>query len=234
MPRTKDLGKLRDEFLDLLDDGEEAWAEATSTERRKTVAEDIFLRMVVGWEGFISEWFIGAVNHDATRFKAKMEQRLEQWQQDAIAGSDHARFASAFKAPIVAVGKNPTVATVRHLLDPGEGNIEFRSLEELLRRSADLLVRRFVERVGRVQGAGGDEIIDAALAIRNVLAHRSLKAVRVMNARVAAFPTYPMLRKQSMSKDGIGTYLSARTGGGDARLLIFKIEFERIASVLVP
>jgi hypothetical protein len=92
----------------------------------------------------------------------------------------------------------------------------------------------FVARVGQVDGAGGGEIIDAALAIRNVLAHRSAQAVRIMNERVADFPTYPALRKQSMSKDGIGTYLAAATPGGAARLLVFKTELERIAQVLVP
>jgi hypothetical protein len=232
--RTKDMTKIRDEFLAVLADGEEAWREAAETKRRKTVAEDIFLRMVVAWEEFISSWYIAAVNHDATTFKATIERRLAEWQEQAVRGSPYERYADAFRPPVVAIGKNPPVATVHHLLDPREANIEFRSLDELLRRSADLLVNQFVARVGQVDGAGGGEIVDAALAIRNVLAHRSAQAVRVMNERVAEFPTYPELRKQSMSKDGIGTYLAASTAGRTARLLVFKTELERTARVLVP
>jgi len=50
--RTKDLGKVRDAFLDTLGDGERAWDDANSGARRKTVAEDIFLRFAVGRENF--------------------------------------------------------------------------------------------------------------------------------------------------------------------------------------
>jgi hypothetical protein len=234
MARTRDLPKLRDEFMTVLGNGRESWESTSGSERRKTVAEDIFLRMVVGWEQFISEWFIGAVNHDATQYKAKTEQRLKQWLDTTVEQSVYSRFSSAFRAPVLAIGKNPPVQTVRELLDPGEGNIEFRSFEELLRRGADVLGRRFVDRIGRVHGAGGGEIVDAALAVRNVLAHRSTRALKLMNEQVAAFPSYPSLRKKAMSKDGIGTYLAAAADGGDARLLAYTRELERIARVLVP
>jgi hypothetical protein len=96
------------------------------------------------------------------------------------------------------------VATVHQLLDPSEANIEFRTLADLRRESAAFLVPAFVERVGRVEGAGGGEIVDAALAIRNVLAHRSAQAVRVMNERVAAFPTHPRLRKKACPRTASG------------------------------
>jgi hypothetical protein len=233
--RTKDLTKIRDEFTTVLSNGEASWSDASASPQRKTVAEDIFLRMVVAWEEFISDWFIAAVNHDATEFKATMERRLREWQEQAVRESPYARYTGAFRAPVLTIGKNPPVATVHQLLDPREANIEFRSLEELLRRSADALVNRFVARVGRVDGAGGGEIVDTSLAIRNVLAHRSRQAVRVMNEQVAALPSYPRLRKKSMSKDGIGTYLAAATApGGAARIVVFKMELERIARVLVP
>jgi hypothetical protein len=232
--RTKDLSKIRDAFAKVLDDGEAAWSDAARTDRRKTVAEDIFLRMVVAWEEFASDWFIGAVNHDSSRFKQKTEQRLASWLTDRVGDSDYARFATAFRTPVLAIGKNPPIETVRELLDPRGGNIEFHTFEELLHRSGDQLVRRFADRVGRVRGLGGGEIVDAGLAIRNVLAHRSARAVRVMNEQVAAFPTYPQLRKKAMSKDGIGTYLAARTTGGAERLRVFKTEFERIARAFVP
>ena len=55
-----------------------------------------------------------------------------------------------------------------------------------------------------------------------------------MNERIAAFPSYPMLRKSTMSKDGIGTYLAATTAGGEARLLVFNRELKRVAETLVP
>jgi hypothetical protein len=74
----------------------------------------------------------------------------------------------------------------------------------LRRRSRDQHVPRLVARVEQLDGPGA-EIIEATLAIRNTLAYRSVKAVKQMNACVASFPSYAMLRKPTMSKNGIGT-----------------------------
>ena len=61
MPRTMDLQKGWSAFVDNLVNGASAWDGAKATPRRKTVAEDIFWRFAVGWENFISDWFIGAI-----------------------------------------------------------------------------------------------------------------------------------------------------------------------------
>ena len=51
-----DLERLRREFTEALDKGEDAWSNATGpAERRKTLAEDVFLRFAVGWEEFKAE-----------------------------------------------------------------------------------------------------------------------------------------------------------------------------------
>lgn len=73
MARKMDLTKTRTAFVDVLDAGDAAWQSALTAppERRKTVAEDIFLRLVIGWESFISEWFIGSVNQDASRISKR-------------------------------------------------------------------------------------------------------------------------------------------------------------------
>jgi hypothetical protein len=75
--RTMDLRETRQTFVDVLTNGDAAWqsSSATPPQRRKTVAEDIFLRFVVGCESFASEWLIGRVNHDASRLsKARVRQ----------------------------------------------------------------------------------------------------------------------------------------------------------------
>ena len=221
MARTKSLRKLGDSYIATLDNAEATWAEVKRTERRKAAAEDIFLRMVVGWEEFVSDWFIGALNHDATRYKANQEQKLAEWLRNAIDQSEYARFADCFRPPkLTAIDRYPPVATVRRLLDPDEKNIEFRTFQHLLKRSTDCHASKFISRIAGLKAFGGDEIIDAALAIRNVLAHRSTKALRTMNERVAAFSHYPALQKKIMSKDGIGTYLAARTPAGMTRRFV--------------
>lgn len=233
IPRTVDIKKLRNTFEGVLDDGVATWIELGGSRRRKIVAEDVFLRMGVAWETYISDWFVAAINHDATRFRRVLERKMSDWLKQQVAVSNYSRYASAFSAPTLEMSRNPRVARVRELLDPGEGNVEFRSFEELQRRSRDHHVPRFVSRVEQLDGPGA-EIIEATLAIRNTLAHRSIRAVKQMNTCVASFPSYPSLRKPTMSKDGIGTYLAADAGAGEARLLLFATELQRIAHILVP
>jgi len=79
-----DLRKVRKTFLENLANGASAWEGATDTPRRKTVAEDIFLRFAVGWENFISDWFIGAINHDATRLKRTLERKMADWLKEEV------------------------------------------------------------------------------------------------------------------------------------------------------
>lgn len=230
-----DLRRTRQTFVDVLNGGEAVWDSSASAprERRKTVAEDIFLRFVVGWETFVSEWFIGCVNRDASRYRQAFEKRMNNWLQ-AEANTQYARFKVVFPPPTLLLSRNPNLEEVRDLLDPREGNIEFRTLQDLAERANQELAPRYAARTATLMGAGANEIVDAALAVRNALAHRSRRAVREMNQRVGEFPSYPVLRKKTMSSDGIGTYLNARTPGGEARLLVFRREFSRIAVLLVP
>jgi hypothetical protein len=231
-----DHRKLRDSFLETLNAGEAVWDESGDRDRarRKTVAEDIFLRFVVGWESFISEWFIGAVNRDASRLRRHVEKQLDQWLQDAVNEAPYERYTVRFPRPVVSLKQHPTLSEVRHLLDPGGRNIEFRSFDELRARCHRQLAPRFAGRVQSLHDAGASEIVDASLSIRNVLAHRSQQSVQTMNTTIRAFPSYPTLRKERMSKEGLGTYLVAQTPGGEARLIVFKREFGRIGRVLVP
>lgn len=155
MARTKSLKKLANDYVAALENAGATWGEVAGTRRRKTVAEDIFLRMAVGWEEFVSEWFIGALNHDATRYRARQEQKLKAWLDAAVKHSKYAQFAEFFRPPVMSIGGIPRVAVVKRLLVPREGNLSFHSYEELRKRSADCLARKFAERVERIKASGG-------------------------------------------------------------------------------
>jgi hypothetical protein len=233
MARKMDLAKLRDGYAAALAVGADTWADQpASAPRRKTIAEDIFLRFVIGWETFLSEWFIGCVSHDTTQYRVTVEKRMQSWLTVEVARSDYgpnSRHRGVFPPPTLSLAKTPLVDEVRELLDPKRGNTEFATFSDLSRRANQELVASYASRVNTLAAAGADEIVDAAIGIRNALAHRSRRAVTIMNQRVAAFPSYPQQRKNHMSSDGIGAYLAARTSGGDVRLVMFKREFERVA-----
>lgn len=231
-----DLRLPRRAFLDVLDNGQAVWEQSLDGDRArlKTIAEDTFLRFIVGWESFASEWFIGCINRDASRLRRYVAGELNGWLQTAALEAPYQRYSVRFPAPVVTLPTHPRLDVVRDLLDPHGRNIEFSSFDDLRNRGHRYLQPRFASRVQTLADAGAGEIVDAGLAIRNTLAHRSRQSVHVMNQHVRAFPSYPMLRKQTMSTDGIGTYLVANTAGGEARLLIFRREFTRIARIVVP
>jgi hypothetical protein len=236
MGRAKDLERDRDVFLAVLDDGEQTWLgfAALPVAQQKTLAEDVLLRFMVGWEYFLSEWYIGAITLDARKFSSALQGRLVRWQQEAVRQSDVARYEEFFLTPKVAIKRRPRLDDVRDLVDPSGRNVGFRDFTDFEQRARRDLAREFNDRVAAVRRVGGDEVVDAASAIRNVLAHRSDRSVREMNARVGAMPTFPDLRKPTMSRGGIGAYLRARRPSGDARLTLYARELARIARVLAP
>ncbi len=80
------------------------------------------MRLVVAWETFVSEWFIGCVNRDATRYKQASETRMNNWLR-AEAEKKYDRYDPTFPWPTLSLGRTPKLSEVRELLDPREGNI---------------------------------------------------------------------------------------------------------------
>jgi hypothetical protein len=234
MGRLVDLRQRRDHFRGVLADGEATWLSFSNlpAARQKPLAEDVFLRIVVGWEFFLSEWFVGAINRDGTKFVRDLERKLEAWLAASVNGSPYAQHRAYFPAPRTGLDRHPSPSQIRGLLDPLDRNVTFHDFEAFERRVQRQLARDYAGRVASVRRAGGHEIIDGAGAIRNVLAHRSRVSVMDMNAQVRAFSTFPELLKPKVSRDGIGAYLRAQIQGGDTRLGMFAREFGRIADQL--
>jgi hypothetical protein len=236
MGRAKSLDRDRDTFLAVLDAGEQTWRgfDKLPAAQQKTLAEDVFLRFIVGWEYFLSEWYIGAITLDARKFSTALERRLVEWQEREVRDSDFSRFERFFVAPKVTIKRRLRLADVRDVLDPTGANVGFRDFDEFERRGRRDLAKQFVDRVAAISRVGGDEVLDAASAMRNVLAHRSDRSVRAMNERLAAMPTFADLRKPRVSRDGIGAYLRATRPSGEARLTVYTRELARIARILAP
>jgi hypothetical protein len=234
--RLMDVKKVRSTFTDVLDDGQAAWDQSQKADpaRRKTVAEDILLRFVVGWEAFASEWFVACLNHDARQFKKSTDKKIESWFRKELANSPYGGHKLQASAPTLLLSKQPPVSVVRALLDPHGRNIEFENFQAFTDRAHRELAQAYAGRAQALLNAGASEIVDAGLSIRNTIAHRSQNAVKVMNEQIAAFPSYPDLRKKRVSSAGVGTYLNAHTPAGEARLVVFRRELERTARRLVP
>lgn len=237
MARTVDLTKPRDTFTRVLQNAQGAWSSSASVPlaRRKTIAEDIVLRSVVGWETFISDWFIGATSHDTTKMRQALERKLNTWLEQEVQRSSYSRWPIKLPSAKVDLLRQPRVGVVRELLDRHGRNLEFADTQELVTRGSVELASKYATRTQTLMSSGVHEVIDAALAIRNVLAHRSPSSVERLNGQIGDFPTYPLLRRATVSSEGVGTYLNATINqAGDARIVVYLRELKRVAHVLVP
>ncbi len=235
MPRTVDLRKVRNEFVDgPLASAETAWAQPPlDIEARRLLAENTFLRVAIGWEIFISEWFIGCLSHDTTRFRHALEARIQPEVQTVFDRSILRPHLPKASAPSSTLPRQPGKQTVVKLIDPTGRNLEFSSLQNLIQEASVKLAPRYAKRAQALPGLGMADVIEPAMKIRNAISHRSQKSVREMNLRIRNIAAIPALRKLSVSSDGVGTYLAAPIAGRP-RLLIFKDRFEIIASTLAP
>jgi hypothetical protein len=235
MARTVDLKKVKREFIDgVLAPTENAWlSPPAAVDARRLLAENSFLRLAIGWDVFVSDWFIGCASHDTTRFRRTLESRMLPDLQSVLTKSVLQAHLPKAQPPTSTLARQPGLKVVRDLLDPAGRNLEFDSLQRLIQEAADKLAPRYAKRAASLPAMGMADVIEPTIKIRNAIGHRSPKSVTEMYERIRAIAAIPALRKPSVSKDGVGTYLAASIAGRP-RFLIFKDHFVSIANTLVP
>jgi hypothetical protein len=192
----------------------------------KEIAIDTFLRAAVSFETFRSDWHIAAINRDAAVFAKTLTKSIK----GTVAGGRDYRGASDFVEP--AIGKNPSVAVIRTIVDPLGRNVSFGKTDEWVKRAKRELAPRYVARV-RALTDQDMAIITAVIATRNCISHRSSGSVREMNAALQRLPAGLRRPVNDVSVKGIGAYPWASPPGQNAaRATRFLTELRRIASVL--
>ncbi len=187
-------------------------------------AENAFLRIVVAWETFLSDWLVSAVVRDPTVLGMKYQNDLEEWLASkyglSVADYQAATHLSALKATLHFA--SPTFEEVRTLLDPRGRNIEFRDLKDFRARAERLAAPSYATRARSAipqSGRPNDGVVEAASAIRNWLAHRSPLSREEMRTRLAS------LRDANLASAGFpssaGGYLKHLTVGPAVKLPLF-------------
>lgn len=125
-----------------------------------------FLRAAVGWETFLSDSFVAAINRAPIPFVAAIRKQLEAQ-------------APSTWVPIVTFcfGEHPTVEQVVNALDARGRNVTFRDAADLRLRAASDLDAPYRGVVASLQSRYL-RVIDAVKSIRDCLAHRSSASVR--------------------------------------------------------
>lgn len=216
--RKKDPNGVVDDYVSLVEESEEIWAdtvEALASERlRKQASLDAFLRCAVGWETFLSDWYIAAINRSPHQFVNAMRDSCVK--QVPPTWSPRIEFG---------FGDHPTVDHVISALDAGGRNVTFKDGDELKKRAKADLTDPYLSKVQSIN-VRDLRVIEAVKATRDCLGHRSTASVRTLNERLDALSTAEtQLRKGGASTlrlTGIGKYLYGRRSvNGERRIVAY-------------
>jgi hypothetical protein len=217
------LGVAKDPFIDEL-------IAACSTARnalglpaqeRDRVVEDAYFRAAAALETFLSEWLVRCLSFDATAFRATYASRAANWAASELNSrwepSERLwkeRGRSVAIAVEVPMSKKHSLQETRTLLGAVDDNLTIRSTEDLVRLARDYLVDPYARRPGNL-GPQRSAVLDATVAIRNVLVHRSARATEQMNRclRSSNLPSRLRRQQRAVSSSGVGYYLQATVAG---------------------
>lgn len=153
---------------------------AFSTDRdRSTLTEQSLLTTAVLWEGFVSDMFIAYINRDATRFKAHLRASFDEHMKSAPKSQ---RVFEAFGA--LTFPAHLTKSDVQTLADGIGNNVTFPNFAELEQRAKTWLVPNHANKFCGLP-AQQKAVVNAVIALRNHIAHRSQRSLDAMNASLA-------------------------------------------------
>lgn len=193
---------------------------------QSTLTEHSLLAAAVAWEGFISDLFVAYINVDAARFKVHLE---DSFNEHIKTQEKPNRVFQKFGR--LALPPHLSKADVQSLANASGNNITFPNFAELKKRAAIWLVEAHADRF-RSLSASQTALIDAVIALRNHVAHRSQRSLDAMNDALAvgALHTTGIKRKDNRFHN-VGAWLKATpVGRTESRLLMIISNLELIGA----
>jgi hypothetical protein len=180
----------------------------SGNELKKNASADAFLSVALGWESFVSDWHIAAINRGSAAFAADLQARVEA----SLSG----RGWSGLNGRVnLSIPKHPSLELVRELIDPESGNISFGDKEKWRDRARRELCDPYKAAILALNDRD-HRLIRAVVAVRDCIAHRSKKASDAMNGALALLASADSALRRSHARvqpSGIGAYLYAQAGG---------------------
>ena len=228
--RKSNPQNVRDDFAAGLADIASFYATAhaaISRDRDRTfLAESTLISTAVLWEGYVSDLFLAYINRDAGHFAEHLQNALNE----ALEGKPR-RILDTFGP--VTIPAHLTKAVIEELMDPRGSNLTFRNSEELRDGAARYLTP--AHRAG-IEGLNDQDqkTIDALIAVRNHLAHRSGQSHNTMNQVLALGALHPTgLQRGVRNLHLVGPWLKARpTPQQSTRVEIFLARIGAIAAAI--
>ena len=194
--------------------------------KRATV--DAFTRIAVSFEGFRSDWHIAAINRDSQGLQAK----LGTYTSGLLKASPYPALASKVRIDLPV---HPPLELIRQILDPQSGNLSIGGYKHWKKRATNELVNPWQAKITAMHDHDR-AVMNATIAIRNVLAHQSVRSSAAMNSALLSFgPPDSALRRGSrrVTPSGVSAYLNAVTVLGTARIERYADRLDDLAASLI-
>lgn len=192
---------------------------------QSTLTEHSLLAAAVAWEGFISDLFIAYINVDASRFKVHLEDSFNEHIKTQEKSNRVFQKFGELQFPA-----HLSKADVQSLANSSGNNITFPNFSELENRASIWLVKDHSDKFRNLPKPQ-QSIIDAVIALRNHVAHRSQRSLDAMNDALAVGALHTTGIKRNGNKfHNVGAWLKAIPVGKDqSRLLTILANLELIA-----
>jgi hypothetical protein len=190
----------------------------------RPLTELLMLATVVLWEGFVNDLFVAYINRDSANLTKSIAAKIAE-----AVENKYGKIAAA--ATTVKLGPHLKKAAVESLLDHSGRNLAFASAAELIREGKRILPDDAAERLGKLT-TSDRAIMDAWIAIRNYLAHRSRDAKKRMDGALRNPDLPAQLRRSQRRVSSVGTFLAARSPAGNTRAEFIFTRMRLLASRL--
>ena len=180
----------------------------TSDADRSTLTEHSLMAAAVTWEGFVSDMFIALINRDATRFKQHLKDAFDAHLSTV---SKPRRVFDAFGS--LDFPQHMKKADIQAFADNVGNNITFPNFAELEQKANIWLVPAHA---GKFTGLTVQQkaVINAVVALRNHIAHRSQRSLDAMNDALVAGALHPTgIQRGANRFHMVGAWLKAKPVG---------------------
>lgn len=188
----------------------------TSSAEESTLTEHTLLATAVSWEGFVSDMFIALINNDATSFLAQIN---NSFVTHINASSMPKRVFNTFGS--LTYPPHLSKEQVQSLANGIGNNVTFSNYADLDQKARQWLSPAHAP---LFQGIRGPQkaVVDATIALRNHVAHRSNRSKAAMDAAVAVPALHTTgLKRQANKFSNVGAWLKAvPPGKRDTRLTL--------------
>jgi hypothetical protein len=177
----------------------------TSESDRSMLAEHSLLTAAVLWESFINDLLIAYINRDPTTFKMHLTNSFEAAVEKGKPKVIYDNYVKQVTFPMH-LGKK----TIEKLADQDGYNITFPDFRSLSKKVTNWLVPGHANKFTALS-ARQKATVDAVIALRNHIAHRSTISLDAMNAKLDVGALHGLgLRRGPNRIHNVGVWLKAR------------------------